>query len=144
MRILIGPFKPSQILDIKKKKNSNIHICMYNCFKINMFKYYIQKANKIIYRHIFKQVYSFLFYGIFPSFNIYLFLAASNLSCGMWDLSLRYTGFSLVVAHGLRWPAAYGILVPQNGIKPTPPTPEAGLPTIEQPGKPFSTFFLNM
>lgn len=68
-------------------------------------------------------------------------MAASNLSCGMWDLSLRYTGFSLVVAHGLRWPAAYGILVPQNGIKPTPPAPEAGLPTTEQPGKPLFHFF---
>ena len=59
MRILIGPFKPSQILDIKEKKKEiqtyiYIYIYMYNCFKINMLKYYIQKANKIIYRHIFK------------------------------------------------------------------------------------------
>lgn len=73
---------------------------MYNCFKMSMFKYYIQKANKIIYRHIFKQVYSILWY--LPFFSIYLFLATSNLSCDMWDLSLRYIGFSLVLACGLR------------------------------------------
>ena len=37
----------------------------------------------------------------FLFFNIYLFLAASELSCGTWDLSLWHAGFSLVVAHVL-------------------------------------------
>lgn len=31
-----------------------------------------------------------------------LFLAAWGLSCGTWDLSLRHTGVSLVVARGLQ------------------------------------------
>lgn len=46
MRILIGPFKSSQILDIKQKKN------LYKYFQINMLKYYTQKANKVVYRQI--------------------------------------------------------------------------------------------
>ena len=33
---------------------------------------------------------------------LFLFLAASGLCCGMQDLSLRRTGFSLVVARGLQ------------------------------------------
>ena len=41
--------------------------------------------------------------------KILIYLAASGLSCGMWDLccsmlclSLHHVGFSLVVAHGLQ------------------------------------------
>ena len=46
--------------------------------------------------------------------KIIIYLAASGLSysmwglhCGMWDLSLRRVGFSLVVAHGLSCTVAY-------------------------------------
>ena len=42
----------------------------------------------------------YLFFFFEDLFLINLFLAASGLSCGMWDLSLWHTGFSLVVACG--------------------------------------------
>ena len=73
-------------------------------------------------------------------------LAASGLSCSMWDLPcgmqnlslwcvgslLRRSGFSLllwhmgsvVVVHGLSCPVACGILVPGSGIKPVSPALE--------------------
>ena len=52
----------------------------------------------------------------FFDFYLFIYLAASGLSCGMWDLhcgmqdlslrqagfSLQHAGFSLVVAHGLQ------------------------------------------
>ena len=59
--------------------------------------------------------------SFFKPFKIYLFLAALGLSCGMRDLSLQYTDFSLVVAHGLSSPEARGILGPQAGLQPKSP-----------------------
>ena len=47
--------------------------------------------------------------------NIYLFLAASGLSCGTRDLSLWRTGFSLVVVCGIIV-AARGLIVAARGL----------------------------
>ena len=92
---------------------------------------------------------------IFIYLFIYLFMAASGLSCGAGDLSLWYTGFSLVVACGLSscgtWaicgtrvpermgsvvvarglgcPAACGILVPRPGIESASPALQGGFLT---------------
>ena len=63
-------------------------------------------------------------YKVLDSF--YLFLAASGLSCHMWDLSLWCMDFSLVVAWGLSCLTACGILVPWPGIKPMSPTLKGG------------------
>ena len=68
-------------------------------------------------------------------FKIFIYWAASGLSGGTWDLSLRHAGFpscgdrlqgmgSVVAMLQLSCPAAYGVLVPQPGIKPTFPTQE--------------------
>ena len=68
--------------------------------------------------------------------NIYL--VTSDLSCGIWDLLLQYTGVSLVAVHGLQrawglqrvgseiWghrlccPRTCRIFVPQQGLNPWP------------------------
>ena len=47
-------------------------------------------------------------------------IAVLGLSCVTWDLLLQCTG-SLVVANGLSWPIAHGILVPQPRVEPCPP-----------------------
>ena len=81
-------------------------------------------------------------------------MAASGLSCGMWDLccgtpapervgsvvcstravSLRLVS-SVVVVHWLNCPVACGILVPRPGIEPTSPALEGGFFTTGPPGK---------
>ena len=65
---------------------------------------------------------------------IYLFLAASGLSCGMWDLLLQRTG-SVVAVLGPSCPTVYGILVPQPGLEPVSPALEGGFSTTGPPGK---------
>ena len=77
-------------------------------------------------------------------FYVYLSLAASGLSCGIWDLSLWHSGVSLamvpvfqstwalymqhtgslVVACRLSCPVACGILVPRSGIELASPALE--------------------
>ena len=50
---------------------------------------------------------------------IYMYTAASGLSCSMQDLFLLNVGF-FVVAHGLSFSLGCGILVPDQGLKPSP------------------------
>ena len=40
--------------------------------------------------------------------EMFIYVTASGLSCGMQDLSLRCVGFSLVVVHGLSYPMTCG------------------------------------
>ena len=47
----------------------------------------------------------------------------------------RSTQASLVVAHKLSCPSAYGILAPQPGIEPMIPVMEGGVVTTGPPGK---------
>ena len=49
---------------------------------------------------------------------LWVFIVVHGLSVAAW-------GLSLVAEHGLSCPAACGILVPQSGIKPTPPCIES-------------------
>ena len=58
---------------------------------------------------------------IFRAFKKYLFvyLAASGLSCGTWDLLLQFKD-SLVVVPGLSSSEACGVLVPHRGANLCP------------------------
>ena len=69
-------------------------------------------------------------------FFICLFLAASGLSCGSWDL-LLWANSSVVAALAFRCPAACGILVPWLGIKPTSSALESEFLNTEPPGSPL-------
>ena len=73
-------------------------------------------------------------------FVLFFYLAVLVLTCGTWelccgmqDILLRHTGFSLVVC-GLSCPVACGALVPQPGIEPASPALEGG----------FFFFFFNV
>ena len=93
---------------------------------------------------------------------LFIYLAVSGLSCGMWDLcfgmwdlffvacrlfvvacrllsscgprALEREG-SVVVARGLSCPEACGILVPRPGIEPASPALEGRFLTTGPPGK---------
>ena len=65
---------------------------------------------------------------------MFIYLAASCLSCDMQDLSVWCTG-SVDVMHRLRSPAACGILVSQPGIRPLPPALQGRFLTTGPPGK---------
>ena len=56
---------------------------------------------------------------------LFIYLAVSGLSCGTRDLLLWRAG-SVVMVHGLIFPVACGILVPQPGIEPATPALEGG------------------
>ena len=101
-------------------------------------------------------------------FLLFIYLAASGLSCSTWDLSLRRSGFSLVVApglqstqaqqlqhaaslvivhagsraHGLSCSVACGILVPQPGMEPASLVLEGGFLTTGPPEKSQIIFLL--
>ena len=60
--------------------------------------------------------------------------AVAGFLCITQDLSLQGAG-SAAVAHGLSCPMACGILVPQPGIEPAPPTLEGRFLTTGPPGK---------
>ena len=64
-------------------------------------------------------------------FNIYL--AVLDLSCVMWDLSLRRVG-SVVEVCGFSCPAVYRILVLRPGIKPMSPALQGRFLTTGPPG----------
>ena len=87
-------------------------------------------------------------------------MAASGLSCGMWDLLLWHAGSllqrgllsscgarapeyagSVVAAHRLSCPAACGILVPQPGIELASPALEGGFLSTGPPGKSHQILF---
>ena len=57
------------------------------------------------------------------------------LHCGLRDLLLRRSGFSLIVARRLSCPAACGILVAQPGLEPASPALEGGFLTTAPPGE---------
>ena len=65
---------------------------------------------------------------------MFIYLAASCLSCDVQDLFVWCTG-SVVVVHRLRSPAACGILVPQSGIRPLPPALQGRFLTTGPSGK---------
>ena len=73
-------------------------------------------------------------------FFFYLYLAASGVSCGMWDLLCIMWGLLLwctdsLVVLGLSGPAGCGVLVPGSGIEPQSPALEGGFLTAGPPGK---------
>ena len=72
------------------------------------------------------------FFFFFKYLFIYLFLAASSLSCG--TRAPQFMG-SLVAAPGLSCPVACGILVPRPGIEPLFPALEGGFLTTGPPGQ---------
>lgn len=61
-------------------------------------------------------------------FKMFIYWAAPGLRCGTWGLSLQHAGVrsmgSVVAMLRPSCPAAYGVFVPQPGIKPTFPTGE--------------------
>ena len=62
---------------------------------------------------------------------------------GVWNLSLRPEGFSLVVMRRFSCPEAYGILVPWLGIEPSSPASDDGFLIAGPPrNSPISPFFL--
>ena len=71
--------------------------------------------------------------------NIFIYLTASGLSCGMQDLSLRCAD-SLTVVRQLSCSTTCGILVPQPGIKPVSPALESRFLTTGPPGKSLHCF----
>ena len=96
----------------------------------------------IIICYTFQSAFAWILSAILPSFSVLnICLAASGLSCSIWelhcimqDLSLWYMG-SLVLVHGLSCPMICGILVPQPGLKPTCPALQGGFLTSGPPGK---------
>ena len=64
--------------------------------------------------------------------KIFIYLASLNLSCGMWDLSLKYVA-SLVVVHRLSCSMVCGIKVSQPGIKLMSPALEGRFLPIGSP-----------
>ena len=86
---------------------------------------------------------------------IYFYLATSDLSCGMWDLSLQHTdslvgvyrlqsSWTLVVVmHGLSCSVACGILVPQPEIKPSSPALKGKFLTPGPPRKSLNQLLIS-
>ena len=75
--------------------------------------------------------------NIYIYIYLFLYLAASGLSCGVWDPLLWDAGFSPVAAHRLSCSTACGILVPRPGIKPASHALEGRFLTTGPPGKSF-------
>ena len=116
----------------------NIFLCSYIC---------------ILPKYHFLKIFIYLF--------VYLFLAASGLSCGTRDLSLQHAGSfvaacgllsscgeqatertgSVVAARGISCPATCGIFVRQPGIESTSPALEGGFLTTGPPGKSLKVSF---
>ena len=71
-----------------------------------------------------------------------IYLAVLSLSCGSRDLSLRGSGFSVVVVHRLSCATACGILVPWQRIKSTSSALEGRSLTTGPPRKSSQHFFL--
>ena len=89
--------------------------------------------------------------GLLPSCGVRIFSLSNcgaqapervgSVVCGMRALSLRHVS-SVVVAHGVSCPVAYGILVPQPGMEPGSPALEVRFFTIGKPGKSQALVFL--
>ena len=77
---------------------------------------------------------------VFPPKYIFIYLAASSLSCGTWDISLQHMDF-LIEVHELSFFAKCGILVPQPGIKTTSCALLDGFLTAEPPAKSLEDSF---
>ena len=74
------------------------------------------------------------FFFLFLKNILNVFLVASGLNCGLWDLLWLCKG-SVVAMCGLSGPTAHGILVPWTGIQPMPPVVEPGCLNHWMPGK---------
>ena len=107
--------------------------CFFNCGRLNF-----SKVNATILHALFKTIFvctgsSFLAHGLA------LVMVCKGLLL-LWNMSSEEVG-SLLVAHGLSWPAACGLLGPQPGIEPTFPALEDGFLTTGPPGKSFPMLF---
>ena len=66
---------------------------------------------------------------------LFIYLAVLGRRCGRWDLLPWHEGFSLVVAHELSCPKAWGIWGPQPEIEPVSPTSAGRFFNTGPPGK---------
>ena len=83
------------------------------------------------------------------SFLIFLYLAASGVSCGTWTLLCVTRGLLLwltdsLVVLGLSGPAGCRVLVPGSGIEPQSPALEGGFLATGAPGSPCVVVLLRV